>query len=283
MPIRMLLVLLLFALAACDDDTTGPKGVPGPSAADRALDLQNSYHEGPIVAPGSATHFDAIHQNGVVSIEVWLELLGFANNFATICANQADGSEAGFTFGIDARDAIDNRRLRLTITDENGNVVVDAEGSPGLLGFGPWRHIVVVSDGTDVRFSIDGVEEIVTPTFANLGSTAPASRDLSVGSSATDVGDTFRLRARMDELRIWSQARTPTQLDSFDDAPLPASVYEDPGSGLLAYWPFDTFESLTSPSDGTDDLRDRSTHGVHLDTPSEVRLRVSGAFVGEDE
>lgn len=278
MSTRLLAALLLVALAACDDDSTGPGGVPGPSVANRALDLRNFFEDPGVFAPESSSRFDSIHQTGVVTIEVWLDLNSFTSSFATICTNKADETEAGFAFGIEARDGHDNRRLRLNITDEDGNVVVDAQATPGSVQFGDWKHIVVVSDGSTVRFVIDGVEEIVTPTFANLGSTASAARDLSVGFTRTDAGTTFGLGVAMDELRIWSRALTAPQLDALDDGPLPATVHGNANSGLLGYWPFDTFENLTTPSDGPDDLRDRSTNGVHLDAPGETRLIRSSAF-----
>ncbi len=279
MPIRLLLAGLLFTLVACDDDSTGPGApAPGPSVIDRALDLRNFFPDEAFVAPGSTSRFDSVHQTGVVTIEAWVELTGLGNSFATICANKADETEAGFYFGIEARDDVDNRRLRLNITDENGNTVLDAQGTPGSITFGSWQHLVVVSDGTEVRFSIDGVVETVTPTVADLGSTAPAARDLSVGSTVNDVSVTFGLDARMDELRIWSQARTNDQLADFASGPLPADVFGAAGSGLLGYWTFDTFENLTTPSDGADDLRDRSVGGAHLDAPSEARLSAGGAF-----
>lgn len=279
MSIRFLLALLAFALVACDDDSTGPGGGrPGPSVADRALDLRNFYEDEPFVVPASTSTFATVHQTGIVTIEAWVELFSLGSTFMTICSNKSDETEAGFYFGIEARDGLDNARLRLNVTDENGNTVVDAQGTPGSVHFSPWQRFAVIADGSQVRFVLGDAEEIVTPTFANLGSIAPAARDLTVGSTRTDVSNTFQLNALVDELRIWSVARTPVELLATGGGPLPAEVYARTGSGLLGYWPFDTFENLTAPSDGPDDLRDRSGRGVHLDAPNEARLAVSAAF-----
>jgi len=47
---------------------------------------------------------------------------------------------------------------------------------------------------------------------------------------------------------------------------------------LLGYWAFDEFEALADPADATDDLRDFSGGGSHLDAPSQARLEPSEAF-----
>lgn len=273
-----LLVVLL--LCACEEDSTGPGSggdTPTPPP-NRALELRN-FFQGPFQAPGSTERFASIHQTGVVSIEAWVDVTGFGRTFATICANRADETEAGFQFGFEARDGIENRRLRLHITDENGNTVLDAQGTPGSVDFGPWQHFAVASDGTEVRFYIDGVEEVVTPTVANLGSTAPAARDLTLASTPALDFPTYDLGKDLDEVRIWSEARTAIQIAVFGNAPLPAETYEDPESMLLGYWPLDDFERLTDPADGTDDLRDLSGGGAHVDAPSEARLQPSEAFL----
>ena len=159
MLLRSFLLCSLLALSACSDDTTGPGG-GSTSVSSRAIDLGSVSSNGILFAPKSSSAFDSIHRTGVVTIEAWIDISGFGRALATFCANKADETEAGFYFGIESRDGIENRRLRLNITDENGNTVVDAQGTPGSVDFGSWQHIVVVSDGTEVRFSIDGVEDV---------------------------------------------------------------------------------------------------------------------------
>jgi len=273
-----LVLITALLLGACGEDSTSPgSGDDSPPPPNRALGLRNFFN-GPFQATGSTERFASIHRTGVVTIEVWVDISGASRTFETICANRADDTEAGFRFGLEASDGIENRRLRLHITDENGNTVLDAQGTPGSLESGPWRHLVVASDGTQVRFSIDGTEEVVTPTVANLGSTAPAARELTVASTPTDTGSSNNLGRDLDELRIWSESRTAIQIAVFGNAPLPAGTYEDPQSGLLGYWAFDEFEALADPADATDDLRDFSGGGSHLDAPSQARLEPSEAF-----
>jgi hypothetical protein len=95
---------------------------------------------------------------------------------------------------------------------------------------GEWVHVAGTSDGSQVRIYVNGVlRNSATGSLANEN-TAP----LRIGTS----GSCSRFSGLMDEVRIWSVART--------DAEIAANYNQrvDPAApGLVSYWSFD--ESLS--------------------------------------
>ena len=115
---------------------------------------------------------------------------------------------------------------KLTLTSEPG-WTVDVLGA-GAVGpdviQGAWTHIAVVSDGGSVSLLVDGSETPLTGT---------PSGELSGGAWTLGAGAESFV-GTVDELRVWSVARTPAQLDARR-----CDTLDGDEPGLRAWWPFE--------------------------------------------
>lgn len=106
-----------------------------------------------------------------------------------------------------------------------------------------WVHVAATYDGTDLKLYVDGEEEYTGTVSVVTGQTG-----MTIGFSVADEYFT----GRMDELRIWSDARTQEEIRSNRFEKLTGSE-----SNLEAYYNFDegtgtTLNDLTSNNhDGT--------------------------------
>ena len=134
-----------------------------------------------------------------------------------------------------------------------------------------WTHVAATWDGATMRLFVDGVEE--PGAVAYTGSVAyPGSYETWLGRSR-DAGNSFR--GEIDEMRIWNEARTATQMAqdatcSFHASPAPAS--------LVGWWRFegDTQDGSAQANHGS--LRSpNATPGWDPIDPAFFR-RAQGAF-----
>jgi hypothetical protein len=99
----------------------------------------------------------------------------------------------------------------------------------GVIPAGQWTHIAVTFDGANRRHYING--ELVG-TFAETGPLFTSTDELRIGSDTqwqhTPVG-------RIDEVRLWSVARTLSQIRDTINTPITTAL-----SGLVSVWPFET-------------------------------------------
>jgi fibronectin type 3 domain-containing protein len=104
--------------------------------------------------------------------------------------------------------------------------------SSGDLTAGTWHHVAVVYDGNDKNIYIDG--QLDTQQFQDEGA-ASSSNDLTVG--ANGATNQFILEGDVDELRLWDDARTPSEVTGNYDNELSGAE-----QGLVGYWrgPFTT-------------------------------------------
>lgn len=104
-----------------------------------------------------------------------------------------------------------------------------------------WTHIAVTSDGVIQRHFINGNE---VASFPAGGFPTTSTSEVRIGS---DSDYPYSPPGAIDEVRLWSIARTEAQLQSGLFAPIVA-----PQPGLVAVWPLNgNGNSLLSPHDGT--------------------------------
>lgn len=116
---------------------------------------------------------------------------------------------------------------RLEINGDGGGVGqigFDLMTSSGQLDFGSvsrvddgsWHHVAVVFDNGAVSIYIDGVLDATTTTGTTFGSGALRYGFLGTGSEASSfngsTGPNNRFIGEIDEFRIWSKARTQTEI-----------------------------------------------------------------------
>jgi len=72
-----------------------------------------------------------------------------------------------------------------------------------------WSHLAATYDGTIIRLYVNGVQ---VATRAKTGAIAISANPLSIGGDAANSGQ--HLAGRIDEVRVYSTALTPTQLQT---------------------------------------------------------------------
>ena len=103
----------------------------------------------------------------------------------------------------------------------------------GTLVLNTWQHVALTYDGATQRIYVDG-EEVASRNGAF--SIAESAAPLYVGDSQRNPGRTFP--GAIDEVRIWSVARSAEEIRETMATELPEAVYTSPESGLTGYWRF---------------------------------------------
>lgn len=106
---------------------------------------------------------------------------------------------------------------------------------------GSWHHAAVIRQASQVSILIDGVGQPLTVAGTSLAAGAPlaapaAPTPIHLGSHVQNFGFTphFTMNGDLDDVRIWSVARTPAQIQQDRNRALSGTE-----PGLLAYWRFD--------------------------------------------
>ncbi len=130
---------------------------------------------------------------------------------------------------------------------------------------GQWHHVAAVWDGANQWACIDG-QLASGPQAAPLGPWA-STQPLCIGGrvSVDQPLAVSELQGLIDELRIWTVARTPGQIQSTMHQTLGPEYYASADSSLWAYWRFDQLEDLGVGTAGTNDVRDLAVTGAHAD------------------
>ena len=102
--------------------------------------------------------------------------------------------------------------------------------APAAPSLGTWHHVAYTYDHTTQRLYLDG--NMVATSTANSDKRTPTSAWLGTVDGAAEL-----FQGKMDEVRIWTVARTPAEL-------LTDMLHGTaPGeTGLVAYWTFDDSE-----------------------------------------
>jgi hypothetical protein len=135
-----------------------------------------------------------------------------------------------------------------------------------------WNHIAAVYNGTIMEVFVGGSSKGTLPSSSAI-STSDSS--LYIGS---DVTDGQYIKGYIDEVSIWSVARTQAQIQLTMYDTLSSAYYSTSDSGLVAYYRFDQYEDLGVRSDGSDDIRDFSVNANHGDSEGSPLLVSSTAL-----
>lgn len=219
----------------CDGCMTAPNFVNSRSR----LQFDNKA----VKLPGAA--FDGL---GDFTWEAWVYIqnanggsagVQVANTFISL-ANPAQIEELWFGQVSEDSGVSGARGLRVRLKGPpslDGLGTVGTQGSSGGLPTPSlWHHLALVRNGTELRlyvdaalqgqFSVSAAPLVVDANGAWLGQFQAAN----VGSFNANRD----FDGRMDEVRLWSIARTPTELATFRTASLSGAE-----PGLVAYWRFD--------------------------------------------
>lgn len=120
-----------------------------------------------------------------------------------------------------------------------------------------WNHLAGTWGPAGLRLYING-----TP-YGSPGYAGPMPSYLLELIGASSWGSHYT--GAVDEVRVWSVARSELELQTAMGDTLDLAVYGVPGSDLVAYYRFDEIEDLGIGGDGADDVRDYSATGHHGD------------------
>ncbi len=191
-----------------------------------------------------------------LTLEAWIYPTAWETNFfeGSVVVKEAV-SISGYMLRVG-----DNGTLGFSLG--NGSSWSHAVTASSTLNLNRWQHIAGVLNGTDMFVYVDGVE-VATQTFS--GNIASNSANLSIG--ITDIYSSRYFQGKIDEVRIWSNARTLSEIQANMHKNLTGSE-----SNLVAYY---------SMSDGSGttltDNSANSNDGTLINGPS---WKTSGAHAG---
>jgi hypothetical protein len=204
-----------------------------------SVDALTAIVDNIVIGPNTGVEFDGTNYlktagdvaafdfgTGDFSIEFWAKNSGTAAN-EVICAKKNTSTSTGY-----AVLQTSGEEIRVTLDDGSVDLDIDTTGD-AFPDDGQWHHVgVSIARGaTDLcKIRIDDVEE--------------ASGDISTLTAAMDNAEPFTVGARsnvgalfngcIDELRIWSDVRTPAEFDDNKDAQISSG-----SAGLIGYWYMD--------------------------------------------
>lgn len=173
--------------------------------------------------PGVNTNYVGIpHQAGMVgftnlTIEAWVKPGG-----TTTAATVLNKGAASFDYqlGINATTMVPFVRLQGVVALSTGFTVTA----------NIWTHIAATFDGSNVRFYKDGALVSTVPLAGTPGS---SSNEMRIGRGNADAGN-----GNIEELRLWTVARTQGAIDSNKCRKFPSSFSST--TGLRGLWHLDS-------------------------------------------
>ena len=202
--------------------------------------------------PGNTLDFDgsddyisvaddaALQLTSPMTIEAWIRTE--SNSRQGVISKKTSGlSNAGYTIYLDAASgaaSINLETQNATATTMPANII----------NLNVWNHIAYVVDGT-VTFYLNGQKQTMLSAVASL---ATSSDELTLGSEA---GGTNPFNGQIDEVRIWSDARSETEIQQN----MHRSLDVDTEGNLVAYYKFNQgIAGGTNNSPAVDLLPDQS-------------------------
>jgi len=134
---------------------------------------------------------------------------------------------------------------RFALRTHNSCVI---EASADFMNYDNWHHYAGVSDGQNSYLYVDG-NLVDTQALAESGSYALNIANTDIGRHWHTEQTTGFFNGYIDEVRIWSSARTPTQIQSFMNATLNGTE-----PGLEAYRNFNDGTATDLTQNGHDGI-----------------------------
>jgi PKD repeat protein len=133
-----------------------------------------------------------------------------------------DDSATDGVFGNDLNFHAGKMRLYSTESTGSSDVIV---ANTAVAADGVWNHFALVREGDDFSIYLNGVLDAT--------STNALAADLVIEKLATNVRDSKALGGTLDELRLWDDARSATEISDYFDQVIDASEPD-----LLRYYQF---------------------------------------------
>ncbi len=157
--------------------------------------------------------------------------------------------------GMELHIGNDNKPL---ITIRNGGGWLDVKATSAV-GLNTWVHLAATYNGSTVKLYVNGAEV----QTASATSFTPGSKALYIGKRSEGNASVFS--GRIDEVRIWSAARTETDIAATKDNPLTGTE-----TNLLVYYNFNqgtaggSNTSITTLTDASANAKHGTLNGFNL-------------------
>ncbi|MDP2207837.1 MAG: LamG-like jellyroll fold domain-containing protein [Bacteroidota bacterium] len=132
-------------------------------------------------------------------------------------------SSTGYSLSIINPGPDNDPRIEIRISNGLDSVIV-TDSAPVIAG--EWKHVAATYDGSQVRLYINGILSASAAFAANIGA---GDTGFYIGGIAGNV-----FHGLLDEVRLWSIARTSEQISIYKDSTLVGNE-----TGLNGYWPLD--------------------------------------------
>ena len=193
------------------------------------------------------TEQSGLDLSGDMTIELWVNLktLGSVQGDSVFVAkwNQTDTTNQSYVFQVDS-----GNKLEFAFRDSSGNFSRAATNGPVLTSTNRWYHAAVVLETAPLHvvFYLDGEE--VSPNLTHTG--AVSIRDslapFTVGARPDGAGLFGPINGKIDELRVWSRARSQEEIVSSMSQQVSANT-----PNLVGSWKFNSDFSDSSGNSNT--------------------------------
>ncbi|MBI3348327.1 MAG: LamG domain-containing protein, partial [Burkholderiales bacterium] len=170
---------------------------------------------------------------GDITVEAWINPTRFSSNWMPIVAKDDANLQRAYTLWVNADGSIygDTR-------DASG--LQGARSVTGLVATNTWTHVAMVIDRSGatprIRLFVNGAETQLSSGGALRSAQAiDTAGTLRVGNAWFGDTSTYQFDGRIDEVRLWSVARSAAQLQAARNAPLSGNE-----AGLAVYLPLDS-------------------------------------------
>lgn len=207
---------------------------------------------------------------GDVTIEAWI------NVESTLSTGQVHNIVNKFRSGDNNRSYIFRYRessgikLQLVVSDDGINAeVLQIAHTPSL---GVWYHVAVSWDASAslAKFYINGTQTGGDQTGA-MTSIFDSGSDFRIGATAETSPDGF-FDGLIDEVRVWNDIRTPTEITNNKDIELTGSE-----GGLVGYWKLNS--SLADETSNANNLSNINSALFSTNTPFGISEEASNSQV----
>jgi len=164
------------------------------------------------------------HNFSNFTFECWINVPTYDGNVHYISNQQ----NAAIYLGDYSSGVMSSWATGLTPVDAASSIVGDQPS----LNTDEWHHFAITFDGSSQKIIIDGVlvGDVATTGTVTLDN---VTYNLGMNIGARYTGSTQFVQGLMDEVRVWTIARTPEEIDTYKNELI------GPQSGLVGYWRFD--------------------------------------------
>jgi hypothetical protein len=103
-----------------------------------------------------------------------------------------------------------------------------------------WVHLAIVYNQSEVKAYFNGKLFATNPATGSIGDLYTNLNNFEIGARQWDINQRFQ--GFIDEVRVWNQARSASEIYSTFNDTLSSAYYATSDSGLIGYWRLDSAE-----------------------------------------